>query len=473
MGSLVYFMRGDGKSGKGPEANEDGAMLWKRKGNDLFHQGKYESALSCYNKGLENDPDNCELWNNKGFCLFKLGKAEEAQKCKEKIHDLKNVVHIESAVLPIQEVAPIIQDVVPIPPVTAPIPPQTREEPSVQIQTGSGDSVPKTAYIYGISGSTKHLLRGMRPIHGKKFTTFEEIDHFYHNYDGILADTELNAKRQQDELISALQADESRLAGQQEEAIARNRMEVDITISELKNKSNTSRNFIPKILYQFQYWTAIALKSPRIYLPVRPITRELGDVQSRKKNLIMKKSTIIENEYRNVVDSQRFIEGNKTFYIGAHGEELVIAMLSGLSEEYHILNDINLHFQPAIFWKEKKDPIKTSQIDHIVVGPTGVFFIETKNWKPSDIGVKSDELAFQVRRSNYALWRYLVDYYQKDEMPKIRNIVVSIYGSDGIQKIDPYIDVISPEQLPGYITRRERTISPNAIEKLVSIIPYN
>lgn len=54
------------------------------------------------------------------------------------------------------------------------------------------------------------------------------------------------------------------------------------------------------------------------------------------------------------------------FYKGARGEERVAAILRNLPEGYHVFNDFvagRLH------------------IDHVVVGPAGVFAIETKFWR--------------------------------------------------------------------------------------------
>lgn len=55
---------------------------------------------------------------------------------------------------------------------------------------------------------------------------------------------------------------------------------------------------------------------------------------------------------------------------GWFGEKQVTWYLRKLSEEYTVLNDIILHTETG-----------TTQIDHVVVSPYGVFVIETKNYK--------------------------------------------------------------------------------------------
>lgn len=60
---------------------------------------------------------------------------------------------------------------------------------------------------------------------------------------------------------------------------------------------------------------------------------------------------------------------NSPQQIGKRGEEFVHDILTNLSEEYYILDDIVLETQRG-----------TTQIDHIVVSKYGIFVIETKNY---------------------------------------------------------------------------------------------
>lgn len=54
---------------------------------------------------------------------------------------------------------------------------------------------------------------------------------------------------------------------------------------------------------------------------------------------------------------------------GYEGERVIGELLgSGLSDKYHVFNDVRF-------------PGRTANIDHIVVGPSGVFVLNTKNWR--------------------------------------------------------------------------------------------
>ena len=328
------------------------------------------------------------------------------------------------------------------------------------------------AKVHGTSGSTKYLLKGTNAI-GKKLTTLEDINYFHNNYEKILAKTEIIIRQQLDEMILQLGNNEVRLDAQLRESITNRTIEVDENINAINTKIESPENVFRFLGYKLQYWIAISLRERRIYKPVSHLSRELHEVQSRKSDLIENKQSVIKNECKKVIDTQNFITDNITFLLGAQGEESVINSLSQLSDEFHVLNDVNLEFRKAIYWQARDEYIETCQIDHIVVGPTGIFLLETKNWKKTDINIKFDKIIWQVKRSNLALWYYLKDYYRKEENPKIRSLIISIQGIHSVQKLDKYIDVVTPYQLCRYISERKRILSEENIHKLIGLIPCN
>ncbi len=54
------------------------------------------------------------------------------------------------------------------------------------------------------------------------------------------------------------------------------------------------------------------------------------------------------------------------FFVGARGEERVSGILRELPDRYHVFNDF---------------VARGSHVDHVVVGPAGVFAVETKYWR--------------------------------------------------------------------------------------------
>ncbi|MBK7290418.1 MAG: NERD domain-containing protein [Chitinophagaceae bacterium] len=79
-------------------------------------------------------------------------------------------------------------------------------------------------------------------------------------------------------------------------------------------------------------------------------------------------------------NKQRVIDEVKNSIYGALGEHKVVKELENLSDENILINDFALTFHPAIYNRQENDYIKSIQIDHLLVTPSGIFIIETKNW---------------------------------------------------------------------------------------------
>jgi len=65
------------------------------------------------------------------------------------------------------------------------------------------------------------------------------------------------------------------------------------------------------------------------------------------------------------ISAVRGVNCVKRFYVGARGEERVAGMLARLPDRYHVFNDY---------------VVSRVHVDHVVVGPAGVFAVETKCW---------------------------------------------------------------------------------------------
>ena len=252
--------------------------------------------------------------------------------------------------------------------------------------------------------------------------------------------------------------------------IVRQTIEVDRNIDDLNRMIILEKRFFPRTGYRLRHWIAVTLRDRHIHAPCSSFRNKLHMIRERKHQCIIYKQSIIQSECHNITRSYEFLKTNESFLIGAYGEEAVIKAFTCLPDEYHILNDVNLHFHRAFHWKERNEYIKNCQIDHVIVGPSGIFLVETKNWKSSDIELKSDKLRYQVRRSSIALWYYLKDFYWRADMPKIRNVIVSMNGSPSGWKPDKYIDIVTPNHLCKYITSRQNVLSETAIHEAVKII---
>src|SRR5690606_20229828 len=102
------------------------------------------------------------------------------------------------------------------------------------------------------------------------------------------------------------------------------------------------------------------------------------------------------------------VDGLNSYIYGALGEQKVVNTLENLSDEYFLINDFEVFLSPGIFHKQENDFIKSVQIDHILIGPSGVFLIETKNWSEKSLANLSLRSPVkQIKRTNFLLFKLL------------------------------------------------------------------
>jgi hypothetical protein len=138
----------------------------------------------------------------------------------------------------------------------------------------------------------------------------------------------------------------------------------------------------------------------------------------------------------------RVLKEQKFLIYGAMGEEKTIAELSKLPDGYVVINDFRKYFHPPIYNRKEDDRVYSIQIDHIVVGPTGLFIIETKNW--SKHSIESADLfspVKQVKRYGFALFVYLNDAIN-------RHALKGLESNWGQKKISPKQIVVSINPVP-------------------------
>ena len=206
------------------------------------------------------------------------------------------------------------------------------------------------------------------------------------------------------------------------------------------------------------------------------------------KNYIDKKQSLTNNfdvecKHRlsnllNQLDNICFIKKSK-LYKGAEGEILVIEKLRNLTDDYCIFNDLFFELDNGVNFNGAF--LKSAQIDHLVIGPSGIYVIETKNWSEAYVKKVFDNGSYtpydQIKRSSYAVYRHLNSskygnifqkaYYSlaKKEI-KVKSII-AITGSKIPLQDKGFVKVLFPNQLSGYISEREHILSNEMIENLV------
>jgi hypothetical protein len=167
---------------------------------------------------------------------------------------------------------------------------------------------------------------------------------------------------------------------------------------------------------------------------------------------------------------KRIIDEVNAFIYGALGEQKVVKELEKLSDEYFLINDFSLSFKTPIYNRQENDYIRSIQIDHILVSPSGIFLIETKNWSEESLNNLSLRSPVeQIKRTNFALFKILSDeitnnsslnlyqhHWGNRKIP-IRNLIVLINLKP--KEEFQYVKILSLNEILGYVNYFKPTLS--------------
>ena len=154
------------------------------------------------------------------------------------------------------------------------------------------------------------------------------------------------------------------------------------------------------------------------------------------------------------------IEALRPFILGTIGENRVASTLSSLPDNYTVINDVNVKLDRPIYNRKENDRIFSFQIDHVVIGPGGVFVIETKHWSERTIS-NSDLFSpvKQIRRSGYALFSMINSAIRKgninlddnwgDRSVSVRNLIA--FSASSVSKKYEHVKLLELSSLNGYI----------------------
>ena len=185
------------------------------------------------------------------------------------------------------------------------------------------------------------------------------------------------------------------------------------------------------------------------------LNRELNRLERKSEGIILKKVSQMTGP---VFKLKHLLDSNYTLIQGAFGEQQALEELRRLPDTYYVINNVRLRFSKPIYNRRSRQRIYTVQADHIVVGSTGVFVIETKNWSKDKIINETGFTAFdQVKRTNFAIFCFLnprstglFSLFIKSKKISVRSILLMI--GHNTEERDPFVKVARTRELFSYIT---------------------
>lgn len=150
---------------------------------------------------------------------------------------------------------------------------------------------------------------------------------------------------------------------------------------------------------------------------------------------------------------------------GAAAKLEVIEKLAALPEGWFIVSNVELEADRWIYFNEQH--LRSAQLDHVVVGPGGVFVVETKNWSRefTESGQFFDPYQ-QIARSSYLCHRLL----KERGLPSKTRAIIATRSRLPSKPPDSYTKVLRPDELCGYICWFKVEIARDDVSRIVAFL---
>ena len=325
-----------------------------------------------------------------------------------------------------------------------------------------------------------------------KFNSIGEINNFIKHYDAERNEIPKSIDNTLDEEINNLQS--SLIESQQiyDDLKAATLKELNLEIAKLEETSRklvevSNKNLLYKLFYYLKL-KILANKKTSLEKNTEKIVRrkthtaehevikvknELNDyVENREKIL----SARCEESYKALDSTKDVVDGLYTLIAGAIGENAVVNELQKLSDSHYLINDFSLEFDSPIYNKKEDDRIFSIQIDHLLISPSGVFLLETKNWSKQSIeNLDLRSPVEQILRTNYAIFvllnsdsRFnkvsLAHHHWGSKKIPIRNVIVMT--NEKPKEEFKHVKVLSVSELIGYVKYFDRIFNDVEVKSI-------
>ncbi|MBI1781200.1 MAG: NERD domain-containing protein, partial [Sphingobacteriales bacterium] len=255
--------------------------------------------------------------------------------------------------------------------------------------------------------------------------------------------------------------------------------------------NNAPTNFFQKIIKNLRhrnYKRKIKQKEHNFDIEVKMAISELvGNYQFKSNRYQFIASHVDEAVRQSAQHPLSELERKKTkidelnsFIYGALKKKKVVRTLEALSDEYFLINDFSVSFAPAIYNRQENDYIKSVQIDHILVAPSGIFLIETKNWSEKSLeNLSLRSPVQQIKRANFVLYKllnsemsnyrlHLDRHHWGDKKISIRNLIVLMNTKP--KEEFQHVKILTLNELLGYVNYFKPIFSNTETQRIAEFL---
>ncbi|MBO3117495.1 NERD domain-containing protein [Winogradskyella sp. DF17] len=225
--------------------------------------------------------------------------------------------------------------------------------------------------------------------------------------------------------------------------------------------------------FEHNFNAVLRQKMQGVIVKMTHLNKKINHYTDHRTEVIAQKA---QPEIKKLERTKTTLENLKPLMYGAIGEHKVQKELEKLPEDFIVINDFNVHFQKPLFYKAERSYISSIQIDHLVLGPSGIFIIETKNWSQKSINnLDLRSPVAQIKRTSHALYRMVhtdtisdhvfLGYHPWGEKKiPIRNLIVMVNNKP--KENFQYVSIKTLKEVNGYIQYFEPCLSKTELRGL-------
>jgi hypothetical protein len=202
--------------------------------------------------------------------------------------------------------------------------------------------------------------------------------------------------------------------------------------------------------------------------------RAKKDIEAQGKAIYLLENEpdqLFQREQKRLIDELNQLEALKKSpdYSGAYGELQVLNELKKLNDGFHIFCDVNITLPNYVRYGRERN-LKSAQMDFVLVGPTGIFVIEVKNWSSeylrSHDGISPHE---QVDRAGKVLYIYFKKHTFHFK-PEITKLLVPIQRNLNYDWNYKSVFIRDLPDLRKFIWNNKTVLSDTKINKVASLL---
>ena len=346
------------------------------------------------------------------------------------------------------------------------------------------------ATIYRQIGALTQLLDELEREGIGDFRTLDDIRSFQNDYNNSLNRIRARYGEILRQEVVELESRYTRISSELDRRIADRETLLKDELEELKRSlaRNENRNILMRLFFFFRkkrltkrktilensFENEVERPFRKGFAKIDSLRAEIEDKRNNADNWVERYSASDIEKQQRILS---VLKKHKFLFYGAEGEERVTRELSKFPDTYTVINDYRLEFSRPIYDRNNDDRIYSIQIDHVVVGPSGLYLVETKNW--SRDSVENTELFSpikQLKRSNFAIFVLLNQAVERGEIDNFSNhwgdrrispkSILCLMNHRPSQEFQ-YVTTLSENQIANHVMNQRQTFSQIEVNSLV------